>query len=370
MKFALLLCLILAASTSSGAPLRGGQDGGGGEAPSSTVEQVRTAILHAYKLATASDINLNIFKRFWLSEIGIFWTEDYFNPRPLFPTVANKNFSALEPTDFSSPVLEGLATRPPQILEQGDCPQSTREHADASVSEYTPDGTVCFSIAQLKRFPPEDLLGETLALLLHESIHLGGVRDEKIAESWQNRFRKYYQRHYGIAASDHSERQIKRSLAAGLVLLDRMTDNVSADPADPTAKAQLGELAVDLIIMPNFLDPLTLELTLKPAKPELYNNYANAVIATYEKTEQLFKVRELTKSMIDDLRDDFLIAFQNYDAYAHGNMDTVCLLPKASRIPPDMFNYLTYSGVERRGGAAYTFEFAADVVTPPRSCAP
>lgn len=72
-----------------------------------------------------------------------------------------------------------------KFIDDGPCPSSTTQHADASVSTYQYNAQVCFSLDQLRRLPPENLDTQIFGLWMHELLHMAGFKDELRAEIFE-----------------------------------------------------------------------------------------------------------------------------------------------------------------------------------------
>ncbi|MGZ3721637.1 MAG: hypothetical protein ACXVA9_01820 [Bdellovibrionales bacterium] len=69
---------------------------------------------------------------------------------------------------------EGYILKPPfELGKPGPC-SSNRGDVDASVSKNALDGTICFSIDNLRVHSPQSILREVFPLLMHEIVHLKG----------------------------------------------------------------------------------------------------------------------------------------------------------------------------------------------------
>ncbi|MGZ3722868.1 MAG: hypothetical protein ACXVA9_08070, partial [Bdellovibrionales bacterium] len=203
----LLTLLTLAASVActrnSQEEGHGGQDGGGGHVQKSTTADVRAAITQSIRLATESNMKVNIFASFW-KDFGHNSIKDQAH---VFPAIVKKGHWDLHDinlrlideftdSDFKSPFLDALKTNRWTIKEEGDCGNAKDNHADASVSAFNVNGDICISAGNLTRLPPSALLKEILGLLLHETSHLGGANEAE-AQNWQTVFAEYYAARFG-----------------------------------------------------------------------------------------------------------------------------------------------------------------------------
>ena len=58
------------------------------------------------------------------------------------------------------------------------CPADDKDDAEASVTSYDLNATLCFSLWRLKRLPPSDIEKQVLGLWIHELAHMNGHREE------------------------------------------------------------------------------------------------------------------------------------------------------------------------------------------------
>lgn len=69
--------------------------------------------------------------------------------------------------------------------EAAPCPASNSTHADASVSEYSFNATICFSLKTLQRIPPSNLASHVFGLWIHELYHMTGYKKEDWPEIFE-----------------------------------------------------------------------------------------------------------------------------------------------------------------------------------------
>lgn len=285
----------------------GGVDSGGGTTNTSTAMEVEEAIRIAFELATVTDWSRNVFVRFWLDEArlpGKFPDSGH----TLFPKLKLpeaypsgqkaieagkkrdaylKNLVEKESASFESAVLIAIGSRPPKLLETGDC--LSGEHADASVSSFDTSATICMSIGNLRKVAPTVLLQEVLSLLLHEATHMGGAKEEE-ADIWQSRFSEYFNRRF----NRHNGRGFTDLTANSLTEIQLLAENAyelqKLHPGDPKIDRWMGQLEQHLISLPFRFDPLALILASHPfpIHKGQVNNYVNAVIALTQKMNRVF----------------------------------------------------------------------------------
>lgn len=289
---------------------KGAQSSGGGATIKSSPDQVNAALDRALKLATEPDPRKNIFVQFW-TDSGRNNQRSYIkNPASVFPDMAasiaaGKSYRplpapgfptiGLQPEDltalFKSPFLEALKHNKITRLESGDCLLVGTEHKDASVSKFDVDAELCFSIGNLQYLPPSSLLRETLALVLHESVHLSGNKDEEQAKAWQTEFSAYFGARFGDVTTDNVSARTLKKIGAAKILISRALEIANGDPKKPMIYNLVGKLSLELNSLPYFLDPLALELKTSPSHTELISNYSNAVLAAIEKIQTSFDVQ-------------------------------------------------------------------------------
>lgn len=78
--------------------------------------------------------------------------------------------------------------------ESGPCLHAANYGADASVSDYSFDAILCFSLPRLRRIPPAALEAHIFGLWLHELVHMTGEKSEEIANALERFGVKSYQK--------------------------------------------------------------------------------------------------------------------------------------------------------------------------------
>ena len=262
-------------------PLEGTGHSGGGSVEKSTPEQVNAALDLALKLASPESkyINDNIFVNFW-SDNGRRSQYDFIkSPIHVFPNVGRY-------IDFSSPQIEALKHN--KIVRQplGDCPHPPSETtADASVSEFTTNATICISIGNLAHLPESALLQEILSLLIHEVSHMGGA-EEAEAKIWQSEFKAYFGARFGDLETDSISMKFLETMAEAKGLIQRANGWASTNPKDSRIFGDLTEITRMLGDLPNLSDTLALTLKIHPTHPELIPQYRSSVLNLVVHTQE------------------------------------------------------------------------------------
>jgi hypothetical protein len=330
---------------------QGGQDGGGGQTALSTPEQVRKTIEQAQTLVTDPRPSRNIVLRFFFNMAD----DDSLDAQRLYPALPKKSHidlvtaaqnGTLPPQTFKSPVLDVLRTKKLRLLERGDCEQSSRPHADASVSRYDLDGIVCFSVGNLTHVAPEALLQEILALFVHEAVHLGGAKTEAEAEAWQNKFAQFYRERFASIGNENVYYRTSMLIFAAKDLLQAAQELQKHSPNDPRINGWMGQFFQNIYNLPYYNDPMLLNLAVSPQKPELVDNYALSAIALaatgyqmygaaedYQQNPTQFRNSHLPSdpkkmaAQLGKISKIFLTMSGNFEAYYEGEGVSKCLLP-------------------------------------------
>lgn len=269
----------------------GGHDGGGGVSPKSTPAEVKAAITMAFKLATADDLRRNIFRRFMIDGAQETYADRLYykmgKVELIFPELSGMQPKPLRWKDqnlnvlLRSPVIDALKTAKLNLLEQGYCPAPDKHHADASVSKFAFDAEICFSVESLTRIPKSALYKEVFSLLFHETVHMAGG-DEKEANQWQELFAEYYAANFGYMAERKLEDEHRSIIikSMGMLLASLLTLQQPDFRDEARAVSVMTAVAAQLATMPKMYDPIVLEISLKPKRPEFLNNYVNSILAT------------------------------------------------------------------------------------------
>lgn len=272
----------------------GGQDSGGGSVFESSPEQVNAALDRAISLANEPDQRLNIFVQFWMDWGRTNKREFIRKPVRLFPKVTEPLSGPAasqmlnEPGKFESPLLDAIKRNKLNRLPSGNCPNSKiKKHTDGSVSSFDINAEICFSIGNLTRIPPSTLLREVLSLVLHEAIHLGGGEEDE-AVAWQEEFSAYFGARFGDLTTNTVSTRTLKSLAESKIFITRAIEYAKTNVKNPRIFGSVGRAAQELASLPDFLDAMALELKIKPAHPELINNYSNSVLAILQKIKVRF----------------------------------------------------------------------------------
>lgn len=72
---------------------------------------------------------------------------------------------------------------PLEFMESSSCPAPYSSSADASVSEFTLNAKMCFSLKTLQRIPIDSLQQHVTGLLMHELTHMTGIENEAEAQA-------------------------------------------------------------------------------------------------------------------------------------------------------------------------------------------
>jgi hypothetical protein len=281
LKFCLLSVLVISSLHCSRDPSKndGTQTTGGGNVFSSSNEQANEALDLALKLATEPDMTKNVFVQFWKDWGQSSPNELIAKPNHLFTraeTVAKTGAEVSPNERFESPVLMALSKN--KILRaDSDCkPTPTNGAPDGSVSSFTTSAEVCISIRNLMRLPPASLLRETLSLVLHEAIHMGGgLEPEAIA--WQTLFSRYFGARFGDLSGGTFAAETLKTMGVARIFLAKATELAKVNPKDPRLFAQMGKFAQTLESLPELRDPLAFELKLKPKSSAQIAEYSDLV---------------------------------------------------------------------------------------------
>lgn len=273
---------------------KGIEDAGGGSITKSTPEQVKAALDLALELASEPVAQKNIFVQFW-TDWGRNSKHDFIAiPTSVFPAMAadlkagKKYFPVDLQTKFESPFINALKNNKINRLEKGDCLLVGTDHKDASVSKFSTDAEICFSLGNLAEVPPSALVQEILGLVIHEVSHIGGNRDEEKAKKWQTEFATYFGARFGDLTTDTVSVRTKKKIADARKHLARALEVAKTDPRNPLVYIKVAKASEIVATIPAFLDPLAIKLKARPTHPELIGNYANAVLVFLEKAKNYF----------------------------------------------------------------------------------
>lgn len=294
LRFCFLSLLVISSLHCSREPNKsdGTQTTGGGNVFGSSKEQANEALDLALKLATEPDMTKNVFVQFWKDWGKSSPNELIAKPNHLFTraeTVAKTGAEVSQNERFESPVLMALS-RNKILRADSDCkPTPTNPNTDGSVSSYSTDAEVCISIRNLMRLPPASLLSETLSLVLHEAIHMGGGLETE-AVAWQTLFSSYFGARFGDLSPGIFAAETLKTMGVARVFLARATELAKANPKDPRLFAQMGRFAQTLDSLHELRDPLALELKLKPKTPALIPEYSSAVFGLIQDIQVKFEI--------------------------------------------------------------------------------
>lgn len=273
---------------------QGTEDAGGGSITKSSPEQVHAALDLALALASEPVAQKNIFVQFWTdwgrnSKHEFIAVPEHLFPRMAAELKAGRKYTPVElQSKFSSPFFEALKRNTVNRLEKGNCLLVGTDHKDASVSKFATDADLCFSVGNLQEVPPSALVQEILSLILHEVTHLGGNRDEVKAAKWQTEFSTYFGARFGDLTTDTISVRTKKKIADAKSLLQRAAIFAKNDPRDARLYIKVAKASEIVATIPAFLDPLAIKLKVRPTRPELIDNYANAVLVFLEKAREDF----------------------------------------------------------------------------------
>ncbi len=390
--------------------------GGGGEVGQSSTRQVKQAFVEARALVEARDYRKNLFAQFVIAASGRLnfdnggvpeWPKPFGDQR-LFKAQARPNPLGLDPLHFLSsddnyfPVIwEGsavmaLLSNPTTYLENGNCPAANNSHADASVSENSLRGRLCFSIGNLRRLPPEHLLQHVLSLMAHEAVHLGGGEEDE-ANLVQRRFNEFFTLYFTklkLTKQTDITRQQFWSIQLTVRELQDFIDGERQEAAKKTERPTkyrrgmetlAGQLIDKIRNLPYFADPIRLGYSVKPLNPQYYDNYANAALSSLVHAHGLHGILRRWAPRNADLSDvenrlmelNFVLerTRRNFLAYAFGLGPSYCELPPArsKRFPksPTTGELLTISWLPDPDKTLGNHSFSSwGEFTPPRECAP
>lgn len=330
----------------------GGQAGGGGFVKESTDRQVSDALDLALKYATNPNPNKNLIVQYWMERGKDGSIAVIRNQQRLFPNVKN-NGTPISDSELSSPALERLGKNKLTRLRSGDCPLGPGEEStDAYVSSFDLNAEICFSIGKLMRLPPSDLLRHILGLVLHEATHMGGA-DEVEARLWQEDFEKYFGFTYGDISKGSVEIETRERIVEARESLQAAIDAASANTSDPRIYEFVGRFSEQLSKLPDLWNALALEIKLKPAHPELIDNYTNAAIALIERTHTKFETRgqvlhvnglpvpiflmspKLVQNALLEMRSSLATVERNFKAFMDDSLApfSTCILPNGNIDP-------------------------------------
>lgn len=271
---------------------QGTQDSGGGVVFNSSTEQVNEALDLALKLATEPDMTKNVFVQFWKDWGQKSKNEQINRPVHLFSRAetAAKSGGEVSPNEhFESPFLMALKTNK-IVRVNSDCrPSSGANHTDASVSSFSADAEICFSVRNLMRIPPSGLLREILSLVLHEATHMGGAQEPE-AVAWQELFSSYFGARFGDLSADTLAAKTLKTLGVARIILAQARELAVANPRDPRLFAQMGKFVQTLDSLPELRDPLAFELKLKPKHPKSIATYSSSVLGLIENIRLSFEI--------------------------------------------------------------------------------
>ncbi len=279
----------------------GAESTGGGSASYSTISEVEKALDLAIKMANEPNQQLNVYAQFFMDKGRSSSSAFIQKPDHLFPSLGNLDVNIglgdiEDATKFRSPFLEALTKNKLERRLKGDCLTAVDgEHKDASVSSLTLNADICIGVGNLTRIPPSSLLREILSLLLHEAVHMAGAGESE-AKVWQKEFSEYFGLRFGDAISDTITGETLKAFGAARKLLKRATDMAAINSTDPKIYGVMGRAAQIMIELPDFLDPVALQLKMKSSRPELYNNYAGSVLAFITEAQVKFQFPPLSPS--------------------------------------------------------------------------
>lgn len=134
--------------------------------------------------------------------------------------------SALEEQEDQPETLADLVSDLKVVYEDDQaCPAHNNKDADASVSSYSLDATICFSLYKLRRIPPQALEQQVFALWMHELTHAMGKESETLAEAVERLAAVSYE---GIMGSKTSYRTLTFKLEIKLMAASNNLSMASA----------------------------------------------------------------------------------------------------------------------------------------------
>ncbi len=182
-----LIAVLLLSLSCSTRTDRGTEDSGGGDVEWSTAAEVKSSVLRMQKYLMDHEAYSKMSKDFGQqknsnSSIALGAREIFVNAG-----VMGASVGATKQGKSCSTFLELLPKLKVRFEENDFCPAINNNHADASVSDYSFNAEVCFSLKSLKRVPKASLDKTIYGLWWHELSHLLGNRDEAKAnfiEDW------------------------------------------------------------------------------------------------------------------------------------------------------------------------------------------
>lgn len=111
-------------------------------------------------------------------------------------------------------------------LEEGSCPSNTTHHADASVTNYTFQADLCFSLDQLQRIEPNNLLAVVTGLWVHELTHMAGEKNEDWAKIVQISTQLAVQKYINDDGIKGSTEALRDNLNSSLISIELALKNL------------------------------------------------------------------------------------------------------------------------------------------------
>lgn len=159
----------------------GTSDGGGGVIASSEPEQIIKVVKETQQLISDNFGNEEKFGRVFLyhSQDRNLFSEKGLSVLQVIrrPSYFRKNFDG--PGELPNFLDDYLLSIPIVFEAESPCPAPDKDHADASVTEFSYDATLCFSLKTLHRLPPEALPARLAGLWFHELAHMNGFDEQR-----------------------------------------------------------------------------------------------------------------------------------------------------------------------------------------------
>ncbi len=333
----------------------GGQHGGGGDYEKSTAAEVHAALDLALELASATDYRKNIFAKFYIS-MHVSNIDEIKSPQGipehvLFDEVRRElkdktSFKEIFPFEIGLPLTAFGDPSRVTRLETGRCQAPNNPHPSASVSEMTLQASICFSIAELRAIPKSALLRQILGLIIHEAAHMRG-KNEPDARLHQKDFLKFFERvEAEVGNIDVKTRAHKVSTMTNVHLANM---RLAVENHNPILFAvYLKDLRRLFTTGLSFsLDPIRMQLAAKPVRPDLFDDFARALLTVLfetavfedyvprfrqgEKKTEVVPQKELTLMEFEKLQFEFVrkvdMLVHNTVAYLNGGRGVYCLNP-------------------------------------------
>lgn len=254
----------------------GGYDWGGGELIKSSPALVKRTIEIAQENAGENSVGNSIYRQFLIWNNTNQSNQKKLDTTILFPN-SNDGLIADTVKLTDSPALSAIAQKKIKLLESGDCPKRKDvPHADASVSKLTLDAEVCFSIGNLSKTSPSDLIRQVTALLLHEAVHMAGG-DELAARAFQDAFNVYFAVRFGDTLGEAYLANVGPQLYEAVLDIEKVREQIRLQRPIPVIYATYGRIFGALSRVSGVQDLLALKLRLALKKESAAFNFVQSL---------------------------------------------------------------------------------------------